>query len=244
MKCIVIDDEPLAQQLVQQYLADVPDLELAGVFKNGLEAMPALQQEAVDLIFLDINMPKLSGLDLLRSLRHPPIVVITTAYRDFAVEAYELDVVDYLEKPFSFHRFLRAVNKAQEKMAVAKAKQTRNESPQPKPAAADEPAFIFVKSNKKSLKVMLDEVLYLESMSDYVRMHLTDRKITLHSTLKNVEQWLPAHQFPRIHKSYIVALAKVEQVEGNQVHIGEQTLPIGTNYRKGFLELIQSFSGR
>ena len=240
MKCIVIDDEPLAQQLVQQYLEDVPGVEVAGVFKNGLEAMSFLQEHEIDLMFLDINMPKLSGLDLLRSLRHPPVVVVTTAYRDFAVDAYELDVVDYLEKPFSFHRFLRAVNKAQEKIAAVKAIRR----PAPVATSADEPPFIFVKSNKKSLKVMLDEILFVESLSDYVRLHLTDRKITLHTTLKNVEQWLPTHQFPRIHKSYIVSIAKVEQVEGNQIQIGQQTLPIGTNYRKPFLELIHSLSGK
>lgn len=238
MKCVIIDDEPLAQQLIGQYIADVPSLEVVATFQNGLEAMDLLSRQSVDLLFLDINMPKINGLDLLRSMRNPPVVIVTTAYREHALDAYELDVVDYLEKPYSFHRFLRAVEKAKEKIMATKA----NKSPIQNTTTEKSPRFIFVKTNKKSLKVHLDDILYVESLSDYVRFHLSSQRLTIHATLKNVEQWLPAQEFPRIHKSYIVALSKVVSVEGNQVKLTDQDLPIGSNYRKAFLQLVDSYS--
>jgi len=238
MKCVIIDDEPLAQQLIGQYIADVPSLEVVGRFQNGLEAMDLLRKQSVDLLFLDINMPKINGLDLLRSMRNPPVVIITTAYREYAVDAYELDVVDYLEKPYSFHRFLRAIEKAKEKMIAANV----NQVPPPSSSSEKSARFIFVKTNKKSLKIHLDDIHYVESLSDYVRFHLSDQRLTIHATLKNVEQWLPANEFPRIHKSYMVALSKVVSVEGNQVKLAEQDLPIGSNYRKAFLQLVESHS--
>lgn len=238
MKCVVIDDEPLAQQLIGQYIADVPSLEVVAVFQNGLEAMDLLSRQSVDLLFLDINMPKINGLDLLRSMRNPPVVIVTTAYREHALDAYELDVVDYLEKPYSFHRFLRAVEKAKEKIIATKV----NKSPDQNATTEKSHRFIFVKTNKKSLKVHLDDILYVESLSDYVRFHLSNQRLTIHATLKNVEQWLPAKEFPRIHKSYVVALSKVVSVEGNQVKLTDLDLPIGSNYRKAFLQLVDSYS--
>lgn len=238
MKCVIIDDEPLAQQLIGQYIADVPSLEVVATFQNGLDAMELLGKQSIDLLFLDINMPKINGLDLLRSMRNPPVVIITTAYREHAVDAYELDVVDYLEKPYSFHRFLRAIEKAKEKMIAANVGKVSAQAPSQEKSAR----FIFVKTNKKSLKIHLDDIHYVESLSDYVRFHLSDQRLTIHATLKTVEQWLPSAEFPRIHKSFMVALSKVVSVEGNQVKLAEQDLPIGSNYRKAFLQLVESHS--
>ncbi len=233
--CVMVDDEPLAQELIQQYLEEIPSLRVVGVFQNGLEAMEFLQQNTVHILFLDLNMPKLGGLDLLRSLQHPPVVIITTAYREYALEAYDMDVVDYLEKPFSLHRFLRAIGKAREKLA------SRALSPVAEPSAKpSRQRYFFVRVNKRSIRIELDRIQFVESLGDYVKIHQDESSLVVHTTLKRVCEWLPADEFPRIHKSYIVSLAKVELVDGNRVKVNGQELPIGNLYRKEFAALLES----
>lgn len=238
MNCVIIDDEPLAIQIIEKYIEDVPFLNVKQTFNNGLDAMNLLHKDDVDLLFLDINMPKITGLELLMSLPNPPIVIITTAYREYAMDAYELDVVDYLKKPIAFPRFLKAVNKAQEKVLAKKViPPTVNETQKD-----NEKKFIFIKTNKQSHKIDLDSIVFVESLSDYAKIHFEDKTLTIHSTLKNVENWLPENEFPRIHKSYIVSLSKIESIIGNRVKLNDKELPIGGTYRKYFLDLVGSYS--
>jgi len=213
----------------------VPYLEVAGTCSNAMDAMNFLHEHQADLMFLDINMPKLSGMDLLKAMKKPPLVIITTAYPEYALEGYELNVMDYLVKPVSFERFLKAVEKAQEIMLSKQARAV-----QPLHPAKGEDAFIFIKSSKKTFKVNLENILYIEALGDYVKVFTTDRMIVTYQSLKNIETLLPPRTFPRIHKSFIISLPKVELIEGNQVKIRDRMIPIGTNYKAEFEKLIVS----
>jgi DNA-binding LytR/AlgR family response regulator len=217
-KCLVIEDEPLAQQVLKKYIADHPMLQLAGVCNDALEAQQLLSSEKIAILFLDINLPKLSGIHFLRSLTEAPTVIFTTAYPEFAVEGFDLDAVDYLMKPFSFERFLKAVNKAIEKL-------------KPATAPATEQKFIFLKSDKKVFKVNTDDILYCESVDDYVKVITTTEQYLVHYTLKKMLEELPAANFLRVHKSYIIAKDKIKFFEGNYVKVGGQDIPIGASYR-------------
>jgi DNA-binding LytR/AlgR family response regulator len=235
IRCLIVDDEPLAQRVLEKYIADVPYLELAGKCGNAMEAMEVLHHKQTDLVFLDINMPKLSGIDFLKTQKNAPLIVITTAYPEYALEGYELNVLDYLLKPIPFDRFLKAVEKAEESLL---SRQLR--ASQPAQASRDEDPFIFIKSSKKTFKVNLNNILYIEALGDYVKVFTTDKMIVTYQSLKNIETLLPPKSFPRIHKSYIVSLAKVELIEGNQVKIRDRMIPIGTNYKAEFEKLIVS----
>lgn len=206
-KCIVVDDEHPAREVLRDYLNRIDFIELVGTCQNAIEANSFLQKNKVDLIFLDINMPELSGIEWIRSLSHPPKVVFTTAYREFAADGFELEAVDYLVKPISFQRFLKACNKA-----IAS------------PALAEE--FFFIKSNQQLLKIFFDEILYIEGLKDYVAIHTVQRKYMALISLKNVEQKLPQNRFMRIHRSTIVALEKITAIEGNTVRIGVTALDV------------------
>ncbi|GAB5521788.1 MAG: LytTR family DNA-binding domain-containing protein [Rhodothermales bacterium] len=239
LRCLIVDDEPLAHRVIQRYAADLPALEIMGKAMSALEAGEILQQQAVDLMFLDINMPRLSGMSFLRALRQPPLVIVTTAYQEYALEGYELDIVDYLKKPYSFERFYAAIQKAQDRMQRRTAdgfvlSDTRR-------TQIDE-AFVFVKADKRTVRVNLKDLLYVEAVGDYVKYHTTEGVIMSYQTLKSIEQVLPANHFPRIHKSHLVALSKVQAVEGHTVEIDRATLPIGKTYHPAFMELIQSFA--
>ncbi len=188
-----------------------------------------------DLLFLDINMPRLSGMDFLKTLKNPPLVIITTAYAEYAIQGYELDVVDYLMKPFAFDRFYKAIQKAEEMM-----KGRDLPHPESREPARQEESFIFVKSSKKTYKVNLDEILYIEALGDYVKIYTTDRMIISYQSLKNIEALLPATSFPRIHKSFIIALSRIDLIEGNHVKIRDRLVPIGTNFKADFERLIKS----
>lgn len=220
-KCLVVEDEPLAQNVLKKYIGDHPSLELAAICDNALDAQQVLAAQPVSLLFLDINLPRLSGISFLKSLPHPPLVIFTTAYAEFAVEGFELDAVDYLVKPFSFERFLKAINKAMEKLQ------------RPAPASTvPVPASIFIRADKKVYQVNLDEILYLESLDDYVKVVTTQTSYLVNDTLKSLLEELPATQFIRVHKSYAIAKNKIVFFEGHFVKIGSTDIPIGASYRE------------
>ncbi|MCX6244512.1 MAG: LytTR family DNA-binding domain-containing protein [Bacteroidetes bacterium] len=235
MKCLIIDDEPLAQRVIEKYAEEIPSLDLAGKCNNALDALEILEEQRIDLVFLDINMPKLSGLEFLRSLKHPPMVIITTAYAEFAIQGYELNVVDFLMKPFSMERFLKAVQKA-EKLIHPQSRQAMKRSP----SAEEEDQFIFVKSSKKTYRISLNDILYIEALGDYVKIYTSDRMIVSYQSMKNLEAILSPKQFPRIHKSFIVSLARIDMIEGNQVKLKDRYIPIGTNFKAEFEKLIRT----
>lgn len=230
-----MDDEPLAQRVVERYTENLPFLELLGKCDNAVEAIDFLHNQAVDVIFLDINMPKLSGVDFLRTLKNPPLVIITTAYAEYAIQGYELDVVDYLMKPFAFDRFYKAIQKAEEML-----KNRDSAHHEFKESEKQEESFLFIKSSKKTFKVNLDQILYIEALGDYVKIFTTDKMIVSYQSLKNIEALLPAKQFPRVHKSFIIAISRIDMIEGNQVKIRERMIPVGTNYKAEFERLIRS----
>jgi DNA-binding LytR/AlgR family response regulator len=218
MNCLVVDDEPLARELLEGYISEMPDLRLISTCSNALEAIAVLEKETVDVLFLDINMPRLSGLEMLRTLSVKPAVVLTTAYPEYAVEGFNLDVADYLLKPFSFERFLKAVNKV--KALTGKSDST----------GAHE--VLAIKADKRTWQVELRHITYIESSGDYVIVHTNERKITAHDTLRNLESRLPEGRFLRVHKSYIVATPVIEFAEGNMLHIAGTNIPIGKTYRE------------
>jgi DNA-binding LytR/AlgR family response regulator len=235
IRCLIIDDEPLAQRVIERYAENIPFLEIVGKCNSAVEAFDVLHGQEVDLLFLDINMPRLSGMDFLRTLKNPPLAIITTAYAEFAIQGFELDVVDYLMKPFPFDRFYKAVQKAEELIKS-------RELPQNEMREAERPedSFIFIKSSKKTYKVTLDDILYIEALGDYVKIFTTDKMIVSYQSLKNIETLLPSKLFPRIHKSFIIALSRVDLIEGNHVKIRDRMIPIGTNFKTDFEKLIRS----
>ncbi|MGK7370224.1 MAG: LytR/AlgR family response regulator transcription factor [Candidatus Halalkalibacterium sp. M3_1C_030] len=214
--CLIVDDEPSAQEVLKQYIADTPQLVLKGCCDDALSASEFLTNNTVDLLFLDVNMPKLSGISFLKTHDDMPPVILTTAYDDYALEGYELDIVDYLLKPFSFERFVKAVQKVD----------TRGLS------SDREDAVLTVKADKKTYRISLSDIHYIESAGDYVTIHTPGQRLTTHETMKNLEEKLPSEQFVRVHKSYIIALPKVKYLEGNSIKIGENLIPIGTTYRE------------
>jgi DNA-binding LytR/AlgR family response regulator len=234
IRTLIVDDEPLARQIIRQYAKDLGALQIKGECGDALEAINFLAKNEVDLIFLDINMPRLSGLDFLRSLSHVPQVILTTAYTDYALESYELNILDYLKKPFSFERFLKAVAKAEEQLKLrvqAQNTQTGNE-------------FIFVKSNKKVHRVKLSDILFIEGLGDYIKIITLHAVLVTNLTMKKIEELLPVPDFCRIHKSYIVRFDQISSIDGNLVEIGNRKIPVGNNYRQAFFDRInQNFAG-
>ncbi|MFK7935471.1 MAG: LytR/AlgR family response regulator transcription factor [Saprospiraceae bacterium] len=232
IKCLIVDDEPLAVNVIKRYVAQVSTLELITTCDNALDAFKIVKQQSIDLIFLDINMPMMTGIELVRALQHPPSVIFTTAYRNYAVESYELNVVDYLLKPISFTRFVQAVDKY---MAQTP---TQNQQSVSANGASDSAAFLYVNSNKKYIKVVLSDILYVESIKDYIRIHLTDKNIVTKEKISEFQQKLPA-DFLRIHRSFIANLGQVTAFSALQIELGEQTLPIGNSYKKEVLEVLK-----
>ncbi|MBV8253312.1 MAG: response regulator transcription factor [Chitinophaga sp.] len=236
LKCIVVDDEPLPLELLRDYIGKTPFLELAGVFSNPLEALAVLRSQPVDLVFLDIQMPELNGLQLTELLGDHIKVILTTAYREFALEGFELNAIDYLLKPISFERFLKAATKALHAIP----------SPAEVPVLAVETAaFIFVKTASKLQKVILEDILYIEGLKEYVAIHTTNGKVITLQNLKKLEAALPAKSFIRVHKSFIVAINKIESIERNRIYINAAVIPVGDLYKEVFNLEIQrkSISG-
>lgn len=227
IKSIIIDDEPLARELLEGYIKEIPSLELLAVCKDALEAGAFIRENEVDVMFLDIRMPKLSGIHFMKSLSDPPLVVFTTAYPEHAVEGFELEAVDYLVKPIAFERFLKAVNR------VADILRSRMQEAGPMQDA------LVVKADKKIMRINQEDIRYIQSVGDYLKIVLEERSILVHDTLKNIEGQLLPGQFIRIHKSYIVPLARISYLEGNQVKIGEEMLPVGAAFKGGLIERLR-----
>lgn len=226
--CLIIEDEPLAAEVLQDYIRQVPFLELKGVASDAIFAMELLQQQPIDLIFLDIHLPKLKGFDFLRTLKQPPHIIITSAYHEYALQGYEYNVVDYLLKPIEFSRFLMAVNKLKQ-------------SPVPAVSitsfmANSERAYLFFNVSKKKVKVYLDEILYIESLKEYIRIYTKTKNILTKFQLGQIEEMLAKNNFIRIHRSFIVAKDKIDAFTATDVEINGKLIPIGRSYK----ELVQS----
>jgi DNA-binding LytR/AlgR family response regulator len=235
LKAIIVDDEPLAQNVIEQYAMKIPDLEIVDKCNDAICAHKSLQEKQVDLLFLDINMPKLSGISFLKNLKNAPLVIFTTAYSDYALEGYELDAVDYLKKPFSFERFSKAFFRAQELFIL------KNKTVSATGLTDDSTDFIFIKSNKKTYKVKFSDILYIEGLGDYIQVHLHDSKIVTNLSMKKICDLLPEKQFYRIHKSFIISIDKIDLIEGNSVKINNKRLPVGNSYRQEFLKFINTY---
>jgi DNA-binding LytR/AlgR family response regulator len=233
IRCIIVDDEPLARDVVRRYIQKVPTLNLNGEFGNAIDATIFLQENPVDVIFLDIRMPQLNGTDFVRSLRTIPKIIFTTAHKEYAHEGFELDVTDYLLKPIRFDRFLRAVNKA--------FPQRRDDSPAFVPVVVEENKetlpFIYLRVDRKMIKVFLDDILYIESDKDYVKVFTDSGYIITRQTIASVEAMLSESMFTRIHRSYIISLNKIRSFTPDTVEIGNKELPVGKIYRNSFLKL-------
>jgi len=231
-----VDDEELARTLLENYINRLPYLKLVGKCSNPIEALVLLQNQSVDLIFLDIQMPEMIGTDFLKSLSHKPMVVFTTAYAEYALEGFELDVVDYLLKPFPFERFLKAVNKASD---LSKLKnQGGSASIISSESSNSAKNYILVRSEHKVHRIAYDDIQYIQSMREYVAYYTPKGRILSLGSLKKLEVDLPQSRFLRIHKSYIISKEKVATLEGNMVHIGEDKIPIGASYREKVLKLL------
>lgn len=226
-----MEDEPLARNLLVDYVKKVSFLELTEASSNPLQALEILRNQQVDLMFLDIQMPEITGITLLKTLQKKPLVILTTAYSEYALESYDLDIVDYLLKPITFDRFLKAVDRAGQRAAPAPG--------QREPAAAEAGnTFVFIKDGTKLVKINYEDILFVEGLKDYVTIVTKTRKVVSLQRLKSLEMQLPADQFIRIHHSYIIALKAVDSVHRGEVHIGTHVIPISESYRKGFKEII------
>lgn len=231
ISCLVVDDEELARDLLENYIGRLPHLTLLGKCRDPFEALNVLSSQPVDLLFLDIQMPGMTGMEFMRTLKNKPLVIFTTAYSEFAIESYNVDATDYLLKPFAFERFVQAVNKTTDILALRKAA-TGSPTPSSQVAAPAAKDFILVKSEHKVHRLRFEDISYVEGMREYVAYHTPNGRILSLNSLKSLEEELPNDQFLRIHKSYIVSMGKIAAIEGNQVVIGKEKLPIGASYRE------------
>lgn len=234
MNVIIVDDEPLALEVIETYVSQIPELNLVASCTNAIEANEAIRNHDVDLMFLDIQMPQITGVEFLKSLDNPPMVIFTTAYSEYAVEGFELNAIDYLVKPISLDRFMKAVNKAREQQERSGGA-SRN-------AESEESDFIFVKADKKLVKLNFEDIIYIEGLKDYVIIHHGNTRTITLQTMKSLESKLPSQTFKRIHRSFIVNLGMINAVLGNMVEVTQKGatkhIPVGKNYREGLLEII------
>jgi two-component system LytT family response regulator len=221
IKCIIVEDEPLAVKVLSDYVGEVPFLELLGTFKDAILATDYLHDHVVDLIFLDIHLPKLKGIAFLKTLPHPPAIIITTAYHQYAVEGFNLNVTDYLLKPFEFERFLIAVNKV---------KSARNETPLP-PESRNIRDHLFLNVQKKKVKVLFSDIIYIESQREYIRIVTTRKEYVSKMSTNEIEDLLPAQLFRRVHRSFIISIDKIESYTAEMVEVNGVSIPIGRGYR-------------
>jgi DNA-binding LytR/AlgR family response regulator len=236
--CLAVDDEPLALSVLEKYIASIEGLKLAGSCANAVQALQMLQQNPVDLLFLDIQMPQIMGTDFIRTLKKPPKVIFTTAHRKYAVEGFELDAVDYLLKPISFERFLKAVNKVL---------QTEIQAPDAAYHSSDsfaEPSntSLYVRADRKMVKILLNDILYIEGLSDYIKIITTSKTIVTKHLLSSLEETLPKDAFIRIHRSFIIAISKIDSYNADTIHIGEKELPIGRLFKHDVNKLLNESS--
>lgn len=233
LACLIVEDEPLARNLMTEYVKKVPYLNLVDACSSPLAAIEILRKQPIDLLFLDIQMPEITGISLLKALQKKPMVILTTAYSEYALEGYELDVIDYLLKPITFERFLRAVEKASQR-SFTPTQQTLE-----KTVAADvSQPFVFVKDGTKMVKVRWEDILYVEGLKDYVTIHTKQQKVVTLQRLKSLEEQLPPEKFIRIHNSFIVSVDAIEVIHKGEVQIGNALIPISDTYRKSFKDFI------
>jgi two-component system LytT family response regulator len=223
IKCVLIDDEPLAIKVLQNYFANFTDFEIIGTFVNALEALDFINNNSVDAVFLDINMPMMTGFELISLIENKTKIIITTAFREFAAESYDLEVLDYLVKPIPLPRFIKCINKITTEFNLKNNIKVENHRPEP---------HLFIKVDKKMIKINIDEILYVEGMKEYIKVITLDKTYITHKSLTALSDELPADRFMRIHKSYLIAINKVKSIEGNRIQIQSFTLPIGRNYSK------------
>ncbi|BAO75509.1 LytR/AlgR family response regulator transcription factor [Winogradskyella sp. PG-2] len=229
IKCIIIDDERLAIEVIENHLKNFDHVEVVASFNNPLKAYPLLEQEKIDVIFLDINMPQMTGFSFIENLSHKPLIVITTAYREYAVKSFELSVLDYLVKPIPFNRFLKTMNKVYQQMYVNSVGGDTNLQQEP---------HIFLKVNKKLIKINLNDILFIESLKDYIKVITTVGDYVVHKSLTSITEELPQSSFIRIHRSYTISINKIIALEGNTIEISNKKIPIGRNYLKKTKERI------
>jgi len=222
--CIIVEDEPLAADVLADYIKQVPFLQLKKICSDAIYAMEELQSHKIDLIFLDIHLPKLKGIEFLESLKHPPFVIITSAYKDYALEAFDLNVIDYLLKPIRFNRFLKAVNKLNEQGTITRPSELQT--------SESERLYLFFNVGKKKIKVNLDEILYIESLRDYIRITAKDKTLYTKFQLSEIEVLLANNNFLRVHRSFIVAKDKITAFTATNVEINNKEIPIGRNYKE------------
>jgi len=229
MNCLIIDDEPIARKGLREYILESDFLNLVGECEDALRASKQLSEQVVDLIYLDIEMPKISGIEFLKTLRHRPLVIFTTAYPDYALEGYNLDVIDYLMKPITFERFLKATQKALEVYQMKRLADDKRHA---------QPDHFFIKSDSKYEKIAFSDVRYVESLQNYVVIHTAEKKLIAYMTLAGLEQQLPPDQFIRVHKSFIVSIASVKSIDGNEIIIGNARIPISRTLKEAVVERI------
>lgn len=230
--CLIVDDEPPAREIIRHYVQQVPALEIAGECENALQAFAFLQSRSVDLMFLDIRMPQLNGNDFLKNLSNPPEVIFTTAYPEYAVEGYELDVIDYLVKPVRFERFLKAIQK------VFATTNTKSTSETVITEEKKSESFVYFRADRKMVKVMLEDILYIESMKDYIKIITRNGVVITKQSISSVEAMLPEKQFVRVHRSYIVSLNKIKSFTNELMEIEKTEIPIGKLYRNEVMKML------
>jgi DNA-binding LytR/AlgR family response regulator len=230
--CLIVDDEQLARQLLKEFVSKIPNLELKGMCKNPLEANDVLQSEQIDIMFLDIQMPELTGVEFLKTLQQQPAVIFTTAYSEYALEGYQLDVIDYLVKPFPLDRFIKATNKAIEYIDL---KRSAEKNSQGKGLDSN---YILLHADHKIYKVNLNDIQYIEGLKEYVSYFTREKRIIVLQSLKSIEETLPSNKFIRVHRSYIVPIEKIKTLDGNQVQIGDKLIPIGRSYKDDVLKRV------
>ncbi|WP_066627120.1 LytR/AlgR family response regulator transcription factor [Labilibacter marinus] len=240
INCIVVDDEPLAQDLIEDYIKKIPFLNLIQKCSSAFEAFDSLRENKIDLVFLDIHMPNVSGLDFIKSLETKPLFIFTTAYSEYAIEAFDLNAIDYLVKPIPFDRFLKATNKAVDHYSIKhKTSVTTSETPhKPKPAKPD---YFFIKVDYKERKINFADILYIEGLKDYVKIHLSNnsKPIITHNSLKSIMSTLQGNGFARVHKSFIVSIQHIKSITKNRIVINDQWIPIGDSFKEEFLNMIK-----
>jgi len=229
IKCIIIDDEPLAINVIEDHLKNFDNIEIVDSFNNPLKAYSILEQEKIDVVFLDINMPQMTGFTFIESLNNKPLVVITTAYREYAVKSFELDVLDYLVKPIPFNRFLKTVNKIYQQVFISNSSIDGGLQQEP---------HIFLKVNKKLIKVNLNDILYIESLKDYIKVITNLGDYVVHKSLSAITEELPQSNFIRVHRSYTISINKIAAIDGNLIELSDRKIPIGRNYLKTAKERI------
>lgn len=239
MNCIVIDDEPLALDLLKDYIEKIPFLKLERTFTNPIEGLGYLQENKVDLVFLDVELPYLSGIEFVKCLQSKPMVIFTTAYEKYALAGYDLEITDYLVKPIVFERFLKAVNKA---YSHNKLNHKGAERMLPVPEKSSQSEFIMVKTGYNTININLNDILYIEGLKDYIKIHMPGKTILTLNSLKKLQEMLPESRFVRVHRSFIVSLPKIDSIQRNRIVIGKTFVPVGENYKSSFKDTIASIN--